>query len=987
MEMGRHPQGHSTYARDFSDVQKEEAREILGKRYFLFPQGCLEGDENCSDKLEDLRNHLFQKGYDGEADEYMDAVIRCISKEEHKLILQRLKQEKDSLNAIIQRFKNIRFENHGYNPDDVQRIADCVNSLAEKFDQGSARDFINRCLNTKALERLARQGFWGLSLSGGGIRSASFSMGVLQGLEESGKLEAIDYISSVSGGGYASCGYIYQAHHQGGRFPFSRQHGEDGVARIRRHARYLNPGKGLDMWAFAVAAARGVLLNLALILPLLAIFLNILKIHFNFNIGGNLLKPLILTALAWLSFAIWRCSHGRKILYSQHSDACVGLIASVFLTGLLFVLCPGVIMALLFLVFLTGLLFTFCQWVLQIPFGVCSISLFAIFVPLYIIAHHFCSKASARKPKKSMEKKIALSGLEPLSWLLTLLGMVDIYARFTLPASSSLAAAFMGMGLALLLKLVIDNIFYAYLSASSLRLREGGHQYFTIQSGDLAKLGILLLAISLIPLVHEKAMSLSQTLSLDVGALESLLGTLGALLSMLGALFRWRIDERRPWMRAILYTGSGLILLGVILFVYGLVPKHLPSARILIPGCVIWLLAVAVFDINYISMHRYYRNRLMETFFSKNNPKCRSLQQSQSDNLDLQAIDIGCSRTPFPIINAMIETHGSKQAKYANRGGDSFFFTPKRIGSQATGWQQARAERYRRLNLATVMAISGAAIDPLIGFTRSRPLGILMTLLNFRLGYWIVNPNHTDDKPDASGQSPQRNCVKDIKMCMKNAITKLLPVSWHFADEAYRREGVPTPPMTAHSFSIRMKELFYESWVYLVFKEMFSDLEENDPMVRLTDGGHFENLGLYELVRRRCRTIIAVDASCDPEWRFDDLARLCERVRVDFGAEVEINTEDFQRSRKTGMALKPYVEGTIRYPGGAPNSRLIYIKATLFLDLPEDVLGYHRRHKKFPHQPTTDQFYDEEQFEAYRELGYRAALEMVASSQLSLEGV
>jgi len=272
--------------------------------------------------------------------------------------------------------------------------------------------------------------------------------------------------------------------------------------------------------------------------------------------------------------------------------------------------------------------------------------------------------------------------------------------------------------------------------------------------------------------------------------------------------------------------------------------------------------------------------------------------------------DIPQTDAPFHIINTNLQTVGSRNSKLQKRGGDSFVFTPLYSGSESTGYSPSNDYADGNMNLATAFAISGAAVDPNTYATRSTPLTFLMTLLNVRQGYWIQNPRF--------------------------APSKKKPV-----------------------------------WYYYMFREMFGrGLNEEDAYIHLSDGGHFENLGIYELIRRRCRYIIASDASADPGWNFGDLARAIELVRVDFAAQVTLDIEPLRPKGEEGISPQPFVLGDITYDDGS-QGRLLYVKTAYINNLPADVFGYRRENPEFPDQSTADQFFDERQFEAYRELGYQ----------------
>lgn len=141
--------------------------------------------------------------------------------------------------------------------------------------------------------------------------------------------------------------------------------------------------------------------------------------------------------------------------------------------------------------------------------------------------------------------------------------------------------------------------------------------------------------------------------------------------------------------------------------------------------------------------------------------------------------------------------------------------------------------------------------------------------------------------------------------------------------------------------------------------------------VHLSDGGHFENLALYELIRRHCRYVLVSDCSEDPAVAFDDLGNALRRVREDFGVDISLDVEPL-RPKPDGWSRQHVAVGTINY---SPTDRgiLMYVKPTLTGDEPPDVLQYKTRNKAFPHEGTGDQFYDEAQWESYRRLGLHAA--------------
>jgi hypothetical protein len=164
--------------------------------------------------------------------------------------------------------------------------------------------------------------------------------------------------------------------------------------------------------------------------------------------------------------------------------------------------------------------------------------------------------------------------------------------------------------------------------------------------------------------------------------------------------------------------------------------------------------------------------------------------------------------------------------------------------------------------------------------------------------------------------------------------------------------------------------------------QLYTDTSDE---VYVTDGGHIENLGLYELLRRRCRVIVCVDAEADPKMRFSSFFALQRYASIDLGVRINLPWQPIQATSVHWMGRDPLTSetreptfgphaaiGTIRYPNGQ-TGLLLYIKASLTGDESDFVLDYARRYPSFPHEGTGNQFFNEEQFEVYRALGFHIA--------------
>ena len=218
------------------------------------------------------------------------------------------------------------------------------------------------------------------------------------------------------------------------------------------------------------------------------------------------------------------------------------------------------------------------------------------------------------------------------------------------------------------------------------------------------------------------------------------------------------------------------------------------------------------------------------------------------------------------------------------------------------------------LFLGTAMAISGAAASPNMGYLSSPALGFLMTVFNVRLGWWVGNPRHSK--------------------------------SWKNAGP-------------------------FIGLAYLLV-ELFGFTDDTRKYVYLSDGGHFDNLGIYELVKRRCRLILACDADADKNLAFDNLASVIRMCRSDMGIEITLRTDKIMASGTPPYSKWHCAIGEIQYKLSDPeaeNGILIYLKSSLTSDEPTDVLNYKARYPDFPHQSTAEQWFTESQFESYRALG------------------
>jgi len=177
---------------------------------------------------------------------------------------------------------------------------------------------------------------------------------------------------------------------------------------------------------------------------------------------------------------------------------------------------------------------------------------------------------------------------------------------------------------------------------------------------------------------------------------------------------------------------------------------------------------------------------------------------------------------------------------------------------------------------------------------------------------------------------------------------------------------------------------------------LFGRLTEDSDLIYLTDGGHIENLGIYELLRRQCALIIAVDAEADPGMNFNSFISLQRHALIDLGIRIHLPWAAIRDATRkaSGVVAEtggvhfhsaqhgPHVAlGEINYPGNRKGV-LFYIKSSLTRDENDYIIDYKRRNARFPHETTADQLFSEEQFEVYRALGFHAARRALSGGDL-----
>jgi hypothetical protein len=339
------------------------------------------------------------------------------------------------------------------------------------------------------------------------------------------------------------------------------------------------------------------------------------------------------------------------------------------------------------------------------------------------------------------------------------------------------------------------------------------------------------------------------------------------------------------------------------------------------------------------SMHPFYKRRLASTYALVRTSPSEAHAIDYGDLLKLSAYR--GERKPKLILCAAANV-SDVGATPTGRLATSFTFTPDEVGGPEVGWIDTKTmedrlgpRRKEDITIEAAVAISGAAISPAMGKMTRPGVTALLTLFNARLGVWLPSPR------------------------------------WLHAMEE-------TEPDT---------EWVQRPRAQYLFKEMLGRHRRDDLFVYVTDGGHWENLGLVELLRRGCTEIYCFDAAGDDIRSFFTLGEAVALARTELGVEIDIDPERLEPvkpvPKKEGgdprehRSQDDHVIARFTYPNGV-EGRILYCKAAITEDAPWDVKAYGERTPAFPAHGTVDQFYSDQRFEAYRALGFHTAKNAVA---------
>lgn len=845
---------------------------------------------------------------------------------------------------------------------------------------------------------------FGIALSGGGIRSATFNLGLLQGLENRGLLESAHYLSSVSGGGYVAGFYsALKATEPPQTSTTKNEPDTPAVRHLREFSSFLVPRVGLFqaethralahalrvmpvaiagslsllvcamcIWLWTVAACARWPITAPFVTGLLMVIgwclTSIATGRFHPGRGASpggreqlswadpLVWHLVLTAVLFV--AVWLGLEqewsGSLVTTHQGSSGQLELPVKPEPDTLETIVSPAMYVV---VPYLSPIAF------LAVPYVVLLLQR-AWFGLLAFLGQSPDDKSRLRR-RIAADQSTALIAAAAILWVFCLvpwkLGVILAASGWEAP----LALLAVLLALFDVSRRLAPAAGKQTRAASSLKLRLLRRLPAVLASAVL--LGTASLVACGLVLLHWKC-RLDQPFEMSAlrPVAEALRDRMGVItVSLLSVLLLGLVVadklRRRQWSTAALQCGLVAIIVNVaeatyvtaivtlvlctgiligaapdralrqmliLLAVVGLSPLALPYLFTAPPLCLVFAMSGAVlayftvvFTPTRTSFFTFYRERIARAYLGARNSvgsgtdihKSRATAELPDDDLELSKL----KGKPLHLICVAANDLGNDRLSNLSRGASSAVLSKHGL---AVGSRWHGVKKLGGLTLGEAITASGAAFNSNMGTASVNfglASGILMTALNLRLGLWV----RTDHEcKEADGQGRRRR--------------------------------------------------YWGGWLF--FREMFQRTfathgEHKSPTYHVSDGGHFENLGLYELLRRHCSYIVVSDATADPDLTFADVGNAIQLAREDFGIEIEI---DFSALRpdENGLSKVRMAVGRIYYPSGKLGV-LLYVKPVLVGDESEDIRQYWAESRTFPHEGTADQFYDRAQWECYRKLG------------------
>lgn len=747
------------------------------------------------------------------------------------------------------------------------------------------------------LEKPPRQLF-GVALSGGGIRSATFNLGLLQGLHERGMLPGFDYLATVSGGGYTGAFWTqWRRLHPGKIFPDSAAANSaepHEIGHLRRFSNFLSPTLGVfnfDTGRVIIALINAIIPSVVGALSFLALLLcGSIVIAALVLIAPGLIATHVLPPWTWRSFdiataigaflcmGVFGAAH-FVVMFKMWSESIDKRL--IKMTGVVLVL----VLAALWAVLLGRVpQLTHDAMMLFSELGTCN---------------DVCTSSTLLRGTTwlyALAPAIALMLLPAITGLLRVIDEGHISVRPTWAAVADQVNSWYVFAAAawIVLTAMWWSSFNLYLWATT--------HPAALSAGSASSIPLVAIVTWLSRKVGHTSRS-SESLWQRAGRLAVVVAgyVIVAAMSILMMTLLVHVQHQHWWLYTCLVIALGMLY--VMLF----------------------------YDPNRVGLHDFYRGRIARGFIGASHATGRATDDSTMEQAEddvrlanLRGPEVNIAGPVHLVVCAANNLTPREPLSSLSRGAESAVLSPVgwSVGNNWVRWPERpptntdtwKAESPK---LSSAVTASGAAFNTQMG-SKSIALGpamaFVMSSLGLRLGLWLRHPKNVD---------------------ASHTIVR-------------RRQG-----------SALIEELLGRSDA------------RNGEWVFLSDGGHFDNTGLYELVRRHCRFILMSDCGADAERAFDDLGSAVRRVREDFGVDIKINMEPLKPDDQ-GFSRQPMVAGDIHYPNGDTGTLLI-VKPSLTGSEPPDVLQYRARNAQFPHQSTGDQFFDEAQWESYRRLGLHVA--------------
>ncbi|MEM7102437.1 MAG: patatin-like phospholipase family protein [Bacteroidota bacterium] len=453
------------------------------------------------------------------------------------------------------------------------------------------------------------------------------------------------------------------------------------------------------------------------------------------------------------------------------------------------------------------------------------------------------------------------------------------------------------------------------------------------------------------------------------------------------------MDKLKGWFLMMVFVAIFIFFCYILVIQFEEENLGFNKLELLALGVIVLLCFTGLFaNPNATSLHRYYRKRLADSYLESGGT-FKNVELHKLSDINGKTTDY-CA--PYPLINTCLNLQGGQtdDSFQGAKSGDYFLLSPFYCGSKLTGYlKTSKNNFYKKMTLPTAMAISAAAVNPGMGLYSSPILSIMTTLFNFRLGFWVLSPKRIQQEADLVGFNKKAvkkelstpSVIERIAELKKLKESGKLSVEDEKELNRHKRSKELLEVASSNPLVLWGRKLVW--WPKYFFYELLSGINTKHRMLNISDGGHIENLAVYELLRRRCKLIIAIDAGADPNSEFIDLHNLVVRARNELGIQLKFRKDQIPEEvikpkqshgfSRTHFAVADIIQLTEKRGTKGKVGTFVYVKSSVTApgkkkDISRQVKSYQYKtyHADFPHESTADQFFDEAQWEAYYYLGY-----------------